>query len=139
MSDSQPTLDQRRARHAWKAVERASRLKRKENAKEFAQEAKRLPVRIKTAGLGQALAFLNAKAKSDTTKGGGRLLQELGEWLLTRRGLAPRPQGTNDCDAVIRAIIAGNADLLRRATEEALLYLQWLTRFSEAELDTGEE
>ena len=137
MSSDRPTLDQRRAQHAWQAVERAKTL-RDDAPKDFAREAKQLPVRIKTAGLGQALAFLNAKAKSDTTKGGGWLLKELGEWLLTQRCLATRPQDANDCDAVIQAIISGNADLLRRATEEALLYLQWLTRFCEAELGTGE-
>lgn len=137
MSNDRPTLDQRRAQHAWQAVEQVKTL-RDDAPKDFAREAKQLPVRIKTAGLGQALAFLNAKAKSDTTKGGGRLLKELGEWLLTQRRLATRPQDANDCDAVVQAIINGNADLLRRATEEALLYLQWLTRFCEAELGTEE-
>ncbi len=139
MSDSRPTLDQRRAQHAWKAVERARKLN---DPKNFAREAKRLPVRIKTAGLGQALAFLYAKSESD--KGDedyrSRLLKELGDWLLEKRRLVPSPKGTNGRNAVIRAIIDGNADLLRRATEEALLYLQWLTRFSEAEFkpDEGE-
>lgn len=138
MSKSRPTLDQRRARHAWQAVEHAGRLKKKD-ADDFAREAKRLPVRIKTAGLGQALAFLNAKAKSDTSTGGGRLLKELGEWLLAKRCLAPRPQNANDCNAMTQAIMRGDSKLLRRATEEALLYLQWLTRFSEAEFGTGKE
>ena len=136
MSDSQPTLDQRRAQHAWKAVERAGGLSDKDK-KDFAREAKRLPVRIKTAGLGQALAFLNAKSNGGDCR--GRLLKELGEWLLRERRLASRPNGANDHDAVIRAIIDGDADLLRRAAEEALLYLQWLTRFSEAEFKPDED
>ena len=141
MSDSRPTLDQRRAQHAWQAVEQARKLG--PNAKkDFAREAKRLPVRIKTAGLGQALAFLNAKAKSDKDKGEdarGRLLVALGDWLLKERRLASQPNGAIAQDSLIQAIINGNAGLLRRATEEALLYLQWLTRFSEAEFGTGED
>lgn len=138
MSDSRPTLDQRRAQHAWQTVEQARKLD--SNAKnDFAREAKRLPVRIKTAGLGQALAFLNAKAKSDTTKGGGRLLVALGDWLLKERRLASQPNGAITQDSLIKAIIDGNAGLLRRATEEAQLYLQWLTRFSEAEFVTEED
>lgn len=141
MSDSRPTLDQRRAQHAWQAVEqtRAFNLNTK---KDFAREAKRLPVRIKTAGLGQSLAFLNAKAKSDKDKGEdaqGQLLIALGDWLLKERRLASQPNGAIAQDSLIQAIINGNADLLRRATEEALLYLQWLTRFSEAEFGTGED
>lgn len=136
MSDSQPTLDQRRAQHAWKAVERAGKL---QDAKDFAREAKRLPVRIKTAGLGQALAFLNAKSKSDSEDYRGQLLKELGNWLLKERDLVPWPKGATDRDAVLQAIIGGDAKLLRRATEEALFYLQWLTRFSEAKFKPDEE
>lgn len=139
MSDSQPTLDQRRAQHAWKAVERAGQLSSKDAKKDFAREAKRLPVRIKTAGLGQALAFLNAKSKSDSEDYRGQLLKELGNWLLKERRLAPWPKGATDRDAVIQAIIGGDAKLLRRATEEALFYLQWLTRFSEAEFKPDED
>lgn len=138
MSDSRPTLDQRRAQHAWQAIDNVRGLR---DSKDFAREAKRLPVRIKTAGLGQALAFLNAKAKSD--KSGedhrSRLLKELGDWLLKKRHLASPPKGANDRNAIIQAIISGDADLLRRATEEALLYLQWLTRFSEAEFKPDED
>ncbi len=138
MSDSQSTLDQRRAQHAWKAVERADQLQPKD-AKDFAREAKRLPIRIKTAGLGQALAFLKAKSDKDGADYRSQLLKELGDWLLKERGLAPRPKGSDDRNAVIQAIICGDATLLRRATEEALFYLQWLTRFSEAEFKPDEE
>ena len=143
MNTSQPTLDQRRAQHAWQAVEGAKTLGDSPK-KDFAREAKRLPIRIKTAGLGQSLAFLNAKAKSDKNKGEDaqgqlQLLIALGDWLLKERRLASQPNGAIAQDSLIQAIIKGNADLLRRATEEALLYLQWLTRFSEAEFGTGED
>lgn len=132
MSDSRPSLDQRRARHAWQVVERAAKLK---EPNDFAREAKRLPVRIKTAGLGQVLAFLAAKGGEARRL----LLVQLGDWLLKKRELAQWPQGAREDNALVKAIINGDANLLRRATEETLLYLQWLTRFSEAELGTGEE
>ena len=136
MGDSRPTLDQRRAQHAWQTVERAGSLPDKDT---FAREAKRLPVRIKTAGLGQALAFLAAKAKSDKDpRPRSQLLVALGNWILRERQLASQPNAADD-RALICAIIQGDANLLRRATEEALLYLQWLTRFSDAELGTGED
>ena len=129
MNNSQPTLDQRRAQHAWQAVEEAKTLGDNPK-KDFAREAKRLPVRIKTSGLGQSLAFLRAK-------GHKKLLVKLGDWLLTERQLASAPENLDE-SSLIETIINGNADLLRRATEETLLYLQWLTRFSEAELGTGD-
>lgn len=136
MSNSRPTLDQRRAQHAWQAVESARALN--DNAKkDFAREAKRLPVRIKTASLGQALAFLAAKAKGEDAR--NLLLVKLGDWLLVQRELASRSDGVIAQNSLIQAIINGDADLLRRATEEALWYLQWLTRFSEAEFGTGED
>ena len=139
MSDSRPTPDQRRAQHAWKTVECAVHTLNDNAKKDFAREAKRLPVRIKTAGLGQTLAFLLAKAKSDKGEDArDRLLVALGDWLLKERLLASQPNGAIAQDSLIQAIIKGDANFLRRATEEALLYLQWLTRFSEAELGTGE-
>ena len=134
MSDAQPTLDQRRARHAWQAVERARTLR---DAQDFAREVKRLPVRIRTSGLGQSLAFLYAKSKSDGDAR-ARLLSELGTWMLQERRLASSAK-SGDKRALMSAIIAGDADLLRRASDEALLYLQWLTRFSEAEIDVDED
>lgn len=134
MSNSRPTLDQRRAQHAWQAVESARALN--DNAKkDFAREAKRLPVRIKTASLGQSLAFLAAKGEDARNL----LLVKLGDWLLVQRELASRSDGVITQNSLIQAIINGDADLLRRATEETLWYLQWLTRFSEAEFGTGED
>ena len=135
MSESTPTLDQRRARHAWEAVERARGLR---DAADYAREAKRLPVRIKTSGLGQAMAFLNAKAGKDEKDPRVVLLENLGDWLLARRGLADVPAGGIRRDSVMTMILDGDSGLLRRATEEALLYLQWLTRFCEAEIGGDE-
>ena len=131
MSNGRPTLDQRRAQHAWQAVENAKTLNAPEK-KDFAREAKQLPVRIKTAGLGQALAFLAAKGGDARN----RLLVKLGDWLLIQRKLASRSDDAINQNSLLQSVINGDADLLRRATEEALLYLQWLTRFSEAEFGT---
>ena len=137
MSSSRPTLDQRRAQHAWQVVESVRALNDKAKEKDFAREAKRLPVRIRTASLGQALAFLAAKAKGEDAR--NLLLVKLGDWLLVQRELASRSDSAITQNSLIQAIINGDADLLRRATEETLLYLQWLTRFSEAEFGTGED
>ena len=121
-----PTLDQRRAHHAWEAVQRAKAGKR-DDAKKFGSQAKRLPMRIMAAGLGHALAFLRAKGYSP------QLLTEIADWVLHKRR-SPDARGEAPKDnALIDAIVQGDADLLRRATDETLAYLQWLTRFAEAE------
>jgi len=130
MSNSEPTLDQRRAQHAWNAVQRAKKLA---SSKKFGGQAKKLPTRIMAAGLGQALAFLLGKKYSP------ELLEEIGDWVLDKRAslgsTRPRPKD----DALIQTIIGGDSDFLRRATDETLAYLQWLNRFAEAEGLTDEQ
>lgn len=119
------TLDQRRARHAWAAVQRAgSRQGRHQNqdSTKFGGQAKKLPTRIMIAGLGQALAFLRAK---DDAPG---LLAELDDWIAQRI-----PARGGDTPDLLQRIIEGDSDLLHRATDEVLAYLVWLNRFAEAQ------
>ncbi len=130
MSNSNPTLDQRRALHAWNAV---VEIKNSYKGKKFGGQAKKLPMRIMASGLGQALALLKAKDYSPD------LLRALGDWVLDKRH---NPKSSNQLptdDALLRRIIEGDSDSLRRDTDEALSYLQWLNRFAEAEGLTDDE
>jgi CRISPR-associated protein Cmr5 len=130
------TIDQRRAKHAWEAVQAAKELKEADR-KKFGNHARKLPTRIMAAGLGQALAFLYAKGYADL------LLRAIGEWVLRRpdKGLsegAAKPGGKDDKrkreKELLEAIVkGGTSDTLRRHTVETLAYLQWLVRFAEAE------
>lgn len=124
------SLDQLRASHAWDAVQRAktqSAPHAKQAPKKFGGQAKKLPVRIITSGLGQALAFLRAK---DYAPG---LLAELDDWMVKR--IEPR---SGEPTTLLERIVRGDSDFLRRATDEVLGYLQWLNRFAEAEGMTEE-
>jgi CRISPR-associated protein Cmr5 len=142
-SKAGPTLDQRRANHAWEAIQRILKEypvrivnengKQKqvphEQAKRYGGQAKKLPTRIMAAGLGQALAFLQAKAYAPG------LLAELTEWMQQRIPLKQEEPAD-----LLERIIKGDSDFLRRATVEVLAYLLWLNRFAEAEgLTEGEE
>lgn len=121
------TLEQQRAHHAWTAVREVKGACGKIDTGDYLREAKRLPVRILTSGLGHAIAFLNAKGADARD----RLAADVAHWLLKERRLgrrASQPTGK----ALIEEIVTGEVDL-RRATEEALSYLRWLTRFAEAE------
>lgn len=120
------TLDQRRAHHAWQSI---ARLKKKGQVEQgdYAREAKKLPMRIMSAGLGQALAFLRAKASEKP--GLQQLYHDLTDWVFQGRklrGKAPK--------SLLQSIIEGDAVFLRRATDEVLAYLEWLNRFAEAEI-----
>ena len=120
------TLDQRRAAHAWEAVKRAKEAKsgkhNERDPKKFGGHARKLPMRILAAGLGQAVLFLEAKGEAPG------LLDELADWLLVQR-----PSRTGQPPRLIEKIIGGDAATLRHLTEESLAYLQWLVRFAEAE------
>ncbi len=116
MSNKVQMLDQRRAKHAWDLVQSV-----KTDRKDFTTQVKKLPTRIRAAGLGQALAFLVGKDYVP------ELRDRLSDWILVQRGL--RPSGGD----LLQAIMYENADFLRRATDEALAYLQWVGRFAEAQ------
>src|SRR5262249_17223484 len=93
--ENKPTLDQRRAQHPWEAVcafaRKADDGKRHygDDAKEYAREAKKLPARIMAAGLGQALAFILAKAK-DKKPNLSRLHEHLTNWVIQKRPLTAK-------------------------------------------------
>ena len=128
------TLDQRRAKHAWDAIK--SILEKGEKvSQEYKREVKRLPVRIQTAGLGQALSFLYAKSNCRGGDAKSLLLKDLAQWLLVKCKLGSQLDRTCDRSSILRAIIDNDAEFLRRTTGEALMYLQWLGRFAEAEIE----
>ncbi len=122
------TLDQRRAAHAWEKVEGLD----PGRGEDYKRQAKHLPVRTLTSGLGHALAFLNAKSGGGTNH---PVVDDLSEWVLKRRNLPAQPADTRD---LVEAITKGDAVFLQLATDEALAYLQWLTRFAEARFGNEE-
>jgi CRISPR-associated protein Cmr5 len=116
--DKKATLDQLRARDAWNVIQDV--VKEPESVrKDFGTQTKKLPPRIMAAGLGQALAFLEAKDKTPA------LLNALADWMNLRR------PSVGERRLVVR-VINGDADFLRYATAESLAYLQWLVRFADA-------
>ncbi len=115
------TLDQRRADHAWKAVialKESFQGHEKERA-QFATELRRFPVRVMNAGLVPALAYLAAKGKATEIE------EVLKQWMQLRYPA--------DRDATLRTRALANAMELRLYTAETLAYVQWFTRFAEAE------
>lgn len=123
------TLDQIRAKHAWDVVMEIKRTVR--DAKKLGRSAKKLPIRIMTAGLGPSLAFVEAKKEAP------QLIEALSAWIAQRIPLTQAGEEKN----LLRRIISGDSDFLRRATEEVLAWLQWFNRFAEAQdmVDEGNE
>ena len=124
------TRDQRRASDAWAAIEK---IRKRTDRADIVRAARKLPIRIHTAGLGHAVQFVKAKERTEA------LVPLLSRWVLGKKsGDLP--------DDLPKAIREGDADSLRRQTAEALAWLQWFNRFAEAEfgeelttMDEGEE
>ena len=110
---AEKTRDQRRAADAWAAIEKIH--EHTDRAK-IVRAAKKLPIRIHTAGLGHAVLFVKAERRK--TKD---LVPLLSRWVLDGRG-----------EDLVAAVREGTADSLRRQTAEALAWLQWFNRFAEA-------
>lgn len=109
-----PTLDQRRASHAWDVVQKVKQLP-KSQGKEYGGQAKKLPMRIMAAGLGQALAFLLAKAGDPNSPKHkahrSQVHNDLTDWVIKKR-----PMPAADTDNLVQSIVKGDSDFLRRAT-----------------------
>lgn len=119
------SLEQLRAKHAWVIVTKVKT--EGQNAKSFGMQAKKLPVRIMASGLGQAIAFLDAKKEAPA------LVATLNEWI-GKQSWAKDATHTSKVDAtLIQRIIENDSEFLRMATEESLALLQWIVRFAEAE------
>lgn len=126
-SPNRISADQLRAQAAQKSVADLPVADRED----YFGEAKKLPVRIMASGLGQALAFIAAKAKKRSSLKG--LQADLSTWVLKR--IEPAACNVNcppDTPPLLHCIIHGDSAFVRRATDETLAYLKWLNRFAEA-------
>jgi CRISPR-associated protein Cmr5 len=113
------TQEQKRAKRAWKDIHKGVK------GKSFAEEYKALvssaPADIQTNGLGQTVAFWCAKGKDHHET----LYSHLSNWF------------TQEMDVrgdLMRWITQTDSRRYRQATVEALAFLGWLKRFSQAEL-----
>ena len=114
--NNQPTatrqsLDQRRAAAAWKHVEKC------QNAEELTTTCKKTCTRILTSGLGQTIAFALTK-NDDSHKA---VLEALTGYLLPGKR----------ADDLLKHLIEGSAEQLRRRTDDALAFLTWMARLAD--------
>jgi len=142
LQSQQRSLEQKRAAAAWTkiraVVEHNKQLEEKKRfGKEYGQLAKGAPAEIQINGLGQTLAFWRAKGydkgqpKKDCNNAHYQLLAHLSGWLREQLKLSI----SEDPQAVLEWIVKqAKTDEYRRATTEAMAFLNWLKRFAEAEL-----
>jgi CRISPR-associated protein Cmr5 len=112
-STTRNTLEQGRAQHAFEQAKKYTGDKEK-----FASYAKKLPMMIKTNGLGASMAF--AKAKNE--KAWKELFQAIEEWLKEKNYVQ---------EALLEELVKMDSTSYRILTNEIIAYLSWLRRFAE--------
>lgn len=127
---AQQTLQQRRAKHAWECIERVDKGSA-EKKKKYGSLVRGLPQLIQTDGLGQMLAFLQAKAGGDRESEHGLAYSHIASWIKQEFRL-------NDDKLLEWLLLQSTADY-RRTTAEVLAYVNWLKRFAEAKGWKGED
>jgi CRISPR-associated protein Cmr5 len=118
------TLEQGRAKHAY---DRAANASQQGFKKEYKSWAKKVPMLIKSNGLGATLAFLKSNNKKPHHNA---ILNDIQSWIEKDVKFSSIYHSLKGDDLVARVI---NCDSLyyRAFTIEILAYLNWLKRFSD--------
>jgi CRISPR-associated protein Cmr5 len=130
------TRNQKLAVKVFQKIENLQREFPNENSierKKYGAMAHKLPVLIRTAGLAQALGFLDAKSKKESEMMNKRLLGDLASTL-----------GKSSADALLSQSRGNNNQSLGdylRLTQETLAALLWYKRFAQSVLgvEQGEQ
>ena len=126
-------LEQGRAKYAFDAVKSINEDGANKLKESYKSAAKKLPVLIKTNGLGQTLAFLKSKGgKKDKNTGKkiengyDKLYKQIGDWLRTEAANQLVPQDELE---LVEEVIQLNSSVYRQVTVETLSLLNWVRRF----------
>lgn len=125
------TLEQGRADFAFTCAQYAKDKLPEKTAKEYKAYVKKMPMLIKTNGLGAALAFAFAKGckggKADKTKAWGLLYAQIEEWLKKDH----KQLLGFDSNRLIAQLLKEQSATYRAATIEIIAFLTWLLRFAD--------
>ena len=119
-------IEQGRATYAYKAVNEINKSDSKKLKESYKSAAKKLPVLIKTNGLGQTLAFVKSKRakRGKPPNGYDKLYKQVGDWLRTDTANKLVPQGE-----LVEKVIDLSSPTYRQVTIETLALFNWMRRF----------
>jgi CRISPR-associated protein Cmr5 len=112
-----PTLEQRRAQHAWSCVKDGV-------GKDYVRVAKATPQLVMNSGLMQTLAFMEQKKGKHQ-----EIAKQLCAWLNQRFHFA---KGEVTFVDLMNKLLSAGSDDFRLYTAEALAWLKWLRQFAAA-------
>ncbi len=127
------TLEQGRAAFAYKCAEGGAKFNKN---KEYKSYVKKMPMLIKTNGLGAAIAFALAKGskdgKPDANNAWGLLYTQIEDWL--KQDSKELSQKLKE-KSLAEVLIQTDSSVYRAVTVEVLALLAWTKRFAEALID----
>lgn len=120
-------LEQARASFAFQCATNIASSQQDKKKKEYKSYSKKLPMMIKTNGLGAALAFAFSKGKDGNAW--ELLYNDVQSWL--KKDQKKFLLGTHANKDLANAVIELESPQYRAVTVEVLAFLNWLRRFAE--------
>ena len=128
-------IEQNRANQAYIFAEEGMKLAG--NApKEYKAYVKRIPMMIKTNGLGATFAFVLAKGKRNKSNAYGLIYEQVTEWFAKNRDYLMKIDSSDD---FTEHIIQLDSAQYRAVTVEVLALFQWMRRFAEGLITEDED
>lgn len=118
---SKKLIEINRAEHSFAALNKFEG--NKNDKDEMRSYIKKMPMLIKTNGLGQTLAFYFSKGKKDQHN---KILDILADYFSKNKLLTVR-----DAKSLMGEVVKINANEYRLITNETIAYLNWLRRFAD--------
>lgn len=119
---TQKRLEHGRVEFAYKCAENGSKIDKK---REYKSCVKKIPMLIKTNGIGATFAYVNSKAKDGNAY--ELIYQQTTEWLKRE----PRGLVTDKNKDLVEIIVSIDSTVYRALTNEALAFFTWLKRFAD--------
>ena len=127
------SLEQGRAKFAYDCAVIGSGITKKS---EYRAYVKKIPMLIKTNGLGATFAFIKSKSISDESKSGYAyhlIYEHTTEWL---RNDPKNLLELNENQDLAEKIVSLDSPQYRAATNEVLAFFTWLRRFAEGLIES---
>jgi len=133
-------LENGRAAFAYKCAEEGKKLNK---AKEYKSYVKKIPMLIKTNGLGATLAFVFSKAKKDSNRGDEaykKIYQQLTQWFAKEENPYSewfKKEEYKNKEVAEIVCLMKSAEY-KAITKETLAFFMWLRRFADGLIEGDE-
>lgn len=124
-------LEQIRAKFAFNCVVQVKNTKSALIASDYRSYVKKLPMMIKSNGLGAAITFVYSKKKEGAWND---IYDQLKNWLVVEHPNQPLKEMAGKDTEFADAIISMDSSEYRSVTVETLALLNWLRRFAEGQI-----